>query len=299
MALTREAIESFLAVVRLQSVSDAADSLFVSQSTVSHRLQVLEAELKTKLFYRQRGFKHLSLTESGKNFIPLANQWLELDRSIHQSLAASASGKIVIGSMDSINQYLLRDIFRRIKVENPRMNIEFVSYHSQEIYSRLTAGYMDIGFAFNPIHYEIDALPVFREPLYMISIAGSAYPSGPIHPRDLDKQNQVLFRWNPDILAWNHEWWPESEAPYVQVDSTALLTTFLTDPLHWAVCPASVAGSLSSHGLVEIHQFEIATPQRICYLLKKRRPAGMHSESVDQFIDLFYRLLPTHPWRYE
>lgn len=27
MALTREAIESFLAVVRLQSVSDAADSL--------------------------------------------------------------------------------------------------------------------------------------------------------------------------------------------------------------------------------------------------------------------------------
>ena len=62
MALTREAIESFLATVRLQSVSEAANALFVSQSTISHRLQVLEAELNTKLFYRQRGFKHLTLT---------------------------------------------------------------------------------------------------------------------------------------------------------------------------------------------------------------------------------------------
>lgn len=297
--MTREMIESFLAVVRLQSVSEAANALFVSQSTVSHRLQMLEAELNAKLFYRQRGFKHITLTESGKNFISLANQWLELDKTIHQTLSVSPSGKLVIGSMDSINQYLLNGIIRQIKLNDPRLNLEFVSYHSPEIYSRLVSGRMDIGFAFNPIHYEIDAIPVFSEPLYMIAPKGSIYPAGPVHPLQLKKMNQILFRWNPDILSWNHEWWPESEPPYVQVDSTALLITFLKEPFNWAVCPASVAEALETMGLVEIHPFEIQTPRRICYLLKKQRPNNMDSEAVKNFIKCFYELLAAHPWRYQ
>ena len=53
--MTHELVESFLEVVRLQSVSAAAQALYVSQSTVSHRLQVLESELGVKLFFRQRG----------------------------------------------------------------------------------------------------------------------------------------------------------------------------------------------------------------------------------------------------
>lgn len=297
--MNREMVESFLAIVRLQSVSEAANSLYVSQSTVSHRLQMLESELNTKLFYRQRGFKRITLTESGKNFIPLATQWLELDKTIHQSLSVSPSGKLVIGSMDSINQYLLNNIIRQIKFDDPKLNLEFVSYHSPEIYSRLLSGQMDIGFAFYPVHYEIDAIPVFSEPLYMICPVGSIYPKGSIHPFQLKKGNQILFRWNPQILSWNHEWWSEAEPPYVKVDSTALLTIFMTEPYHWAVCPASVAEVFQAQGLIEIHPFEVSAPNRICYLLKKRLPHDAVPEAVQKFIDYFYRLLPSHPWRYQ
>lgn len=295
--MTREMIESFLAIVNLQSVSEAAESQFVSQSTVSHRIQMLEAELNTKLFLRQRGFKRVTLTESGKNFIPLANQWLELDRTIHQSLAVSPTGRLTIGSMDSLNQCLLSHIIRQFKMEEPKLHLRFVSYHSQEIYSRLVSGQLDLGFAFYPIHYEIDAIPVFSEPLYMVCPVGSLYPEGPVHPLQLKKKNQILFRWNPRILSWNHEWWPESEPPYVWVDSTTLLTIFLTKPEHWAVCPASVAENLKAQGMVEIHPFNVRTPNRICYLLKKHHSGGS-PETVQKFIDYFYRQLPSHPWRY-
>lgn len=48
--MTREMVNSFMTIVRLQSVSAAAEALYVSQSTISHRLQMLEAELNTKLF---------------------------------------------------------------------------------------------------------------------------------------------------------------------------------------------------------------------------------------------------------
>lgn len=296
--MTRETIESFLTVVRLQSVSKAAESLYVSQSTVSHRLQILEAELNTKLFHRQRGFKQITLTESGKNFIPLASQWLELDSTIHETLSSSSLGKVVVGSMDSLNQYLLNNIIHGIKKENPKLNLEFVSYHSQEIYSRLTSGHIDIGFAFYPVHYKIDALPIFSEPMYMIAPVGSIYPEGPIHPYQLKKSDQVFFQWNPQMRDWNNEWWNEHEAPYVKVDSTALLTTFLTEPFNWAVCPATVAESLKSQGLVEIHPFEVTPPNRVCYLLQKRQPNDFTSEAVQVFMDSFYRLWKDHPWKY-
>ena len=40
-----ESIEIFLAVVRTRNVSKAAKILFISQSTVSYRLRLLEEEL--------------------------------------------------------------------------------------------------------------------------------------------------------------------------------------------------------------------------------------------------------------
>lgn len=52
--MNREMISSFILIVQQQTISSAAKSLFVSQSTISHRIQMLEQELGLKLFERQR-----------------------------------------------------------------------------------------------------------------------------------------------------------------------------------------------------------------------------------------------------
>ena len=48
-------IETFLVIASSKSISDAADKLFITQSTASHRLQALEMELGTSLLVRQKG----------------------------------------------------------------------------------------------------------------------------------------------------------------------------------------------------------------------------------------------------
>ena len=45
-------IEAFLAVIRTQNISKAAEQLNLSQTTVSKRLRVLEQEVDTVLFER-------------------------------------------------------------------------------------------------------------------------------------------------------------------------------------------------------------------------------------------------------
>ena len=296
--MNRDVIMSFIFIVQQQTISAAAKTLFVSQSTISHRIQMLEQELGIVLFERNRGFKKMELTNDGKKFYPLAMQWLELSSQMHQIKSNNSLGKVRIGSMDSINQYLLPPIISKIREDNPDLQMEFVSYHSQEIYTRLTSQLMDIGFAFYPIRYDILATPVFSEPVYMICLPGY-YAEGEIHPTQLEKRNQVFFTWDDNIVRWNHEWWDEHDPPYVKVDSCGLLKTFLSSPKRWAVCPASVALSLRESLGIEIHEFSAPPPNRVCYLLQRKYPAGnQRHKGVDAFIEAFNVIAKDNPWYY-
>lgn len=297
--MKQEAIESFVYIVHHQTISAAADVLFVSQSTISHRIQMLEQELGVKLFVRDRGFKKLELTEEGKKFYPLALQWLDLNASMYQIHSCPSLGKVRIGSMDSLNQFLIAAPISQIQEELPNLQMQFVSYHSREIYNKLTSQQLDIGFAFYPVHYDITATPVFDEPVYMISLPGSIYPAGEIHPSQLKKKDEIFFPWDENLVQWNHEWWDQQQPPFVSVDSCGLLMTFMKNPANWALCPASVATSLRAQYNLEIHSFAVPPPHRISYLLRRKaHHDSPPSEGVDAFVKCFYKILARHPWRY-
>ena len=56
----------FLAVAQEQSISGAAESLHLSQPTLSTQLKHLEEELGKQLFYRgTKGSRRIALTEEG------------------------------------------------------------------------------------------------------------------------------------------------------------------------------------------------------------------------------------------
>lgn len=297
--MNQECIDSFLSVVQHQTISAAAKALFVSQSTISHRIQLLEQELNITLFDRQRGFKKMELTEDGRRFHSLALQWSEVNTMMHNIHSTNYIGKLRIGSMDSINQYLLPPIISRIRDDVPSLQLEFVSYHSQEIYSRISSRQINIGFAFYPVRYNIIATPVFCEPMYMISPPGSIYTDARIHPNQLRKADEVFFTWDENIDRWNNEWWDEHEAPYVKVDSCGLLTTFLTSPERWSLCPASVAYSLRTAYNVQIHEFLEAPPNRITYLLYRKDVSSASQRVLDTFLTEFNEIIRDHPWAYK
>ena len=75
-------IRTFLTLAQCNSFSTAAEKLTISQSTLSHRLHQLEEELGNILVCRNRGKRNFHLTEAGLEFIPLAEDWMHLSRSI-------------------------------------------------------------------------------------------------------------------------------------------------------------------------------------------------------------------------
>lgn len=296
--MNKECIEGFLAIIRCETLSNASSELYISQSTLTHRIQVLEKELGFPLFVHKKGFRRLELTENGKRFIPLAMRWMEITSEMYYLKSGKECGAVRIGAMDSVNQFLLQPILPAVQKRLDSIQMVCLSYHSEHIYAMLSSGNLDFGFAFRPMHFDIMAIPVFKEPFYMISAKNSIYPDGPVHPSDLKKENEIMPKWDSESRIWNDEWWDPYILPKVSVDSSGLMLAFLDDPEAWSICPASAAISLLKTNQVSIHAFEIDPPVRICHMLFRKELQKDMPKGTKMFLDLFFEELKKHPWQY-
>lgn len=107
-------IEAFLAVIRHGSLTDAANALFISQSTLSHRLAKLESDVGVNLIERGRGIRSLSLTADGQEFLLLAKRWEGLLLETKQIRSRKKPISLSIGAVDSINSYVLPPVYRAL-----------------------------------------------------------------------------------------------------------------------------------------------------------------------------------------
>ena len=105
--MTNLEIEAFLAVVRLGSITAAAQAIFITQPALSRRLQTLEEELGYPLFRRGKGQRNIQLTEEGKAFVPVAERWRQLWRQSREIAGLSHRGKMTVAVIGSINTYLM------------------------------------------------------------------------------------------------------------------------------------------------------------------------------------------------
>ncbi len=75
--MNEEQIETFLAVARYKTFTRAAELMFLTQPTVSHRINTLEKEMGVQLFLRGRDTAEL--TPAGQAFLPRAQQlWKDM-----------------------------------------------------------------------------------------------------------------------------------------------------------------------------------------------------------------------------
>ena len=96
-------IHTFLTIASSPSLSKAAESLFVSQPALSHRLSALEEELGTELIIRKKGSRTLELTEAGQRFVPIARKWEQLWIETGKIKFEQPSTQLRVVNVDSMN----------------------------------------------------------------------------------------------------------------------------------------------------------------------------------------------------
>lgn len=145
----------FLAVAREQNITKAAETLFITQSTLSKQMMDLEKQLGKQLFLR--GKRKLTLTEEGTFLRNRAQEILELVDSTEAALRTDAeilSGDISIGcgetiAMDGIVR-LLADFHSRY----PNVRFHIHSGDAGTELERLDKGLIDLGLLLGPVRQE-------------------------------------------------------------------------------------------------------------------------------------------------
>ena len=136
-----EQLETFLVIARYQSVNRAADTLFLAQSTVTHRLRQLENEVGLQLFVRAAS--GVTLTREGQRLLPTATSIVEQMRLFLQS-AAPAPLTIVAGR--AFAGYELPRLLGQYRREHPAFTCYLRSTLYDESIQSLLSGTADIAF---------------------------------------------------------------------------------------------------------------------------------------------------------
>ncbi|UUZ80159.1 LysR family transcriptional regulator [Paenibacillus sp. P26] len=159
-----ENIEAFVYVIHFNSFNKAADALFLSQPSITARIQSLERELDARLFDREG--RHFTLTEKGKQFLPYAQQILQFYKKGRQEPQAKTNlGELRIGCTVSVANYVIPELLPRLKQKYPDTQIKLTTASSEAILEKVLAKELDLGLVRNITHPHVDSVKFYEDPI--------------------------------------------------------------------------------------------------------------------------------------
>src|SRR6218665_1772501 len=163
----------FLDIARTEHLTQSAQNLFVTQSTLSHGLRQLEQELGVALFDRLgRGLK---LSQAGEEFRAYALRALkevEAGRMALAEMDGLRSGRLTIGAFPTFLNSVAATVaaFNRA---HPGVAVEVRALRAAPIEQQLLDGELDLGIASYPAeHDDLEAEPLFDERLLLVVGSG-------------------------------------------------------------------------------------------------------------------------------
>lgn len=187
MAVKLELYRVFRAVAEAESISQAAQELYISQSAVSQSIRNLEDALKTRLFVRStRGVR---LTDEGRLLYDYVRSAMSLLETGEDKLAQAQSllrGTLVIGASDTVTAQFLLPYLEQFHRLYPSIHLQIISGRSQKVLGLLRSGRIDIAFASTPA----DTASLLVTPCFQtnaIFVAARDYPCDFAHKHTLSE----------------------------------------------------------------------------------------------------------------
>jgi len=160
-----ENIEAFVYVLHYGSFNKAAEALYLSQPSVTARIQSLERELDCQLF--DRVGKQIQLTEKGKQFRPYAQQLIDTYRKSKLQLQQAPTSKeeLRIGSTVSAAHYILPELLAYLRGRNPQLRFKLFTGTTDAVAARVLNDELDIGFVRKTSHPDLRSAVLYDDPI--------------------------------------------------------------------------------------------------------------------------------------
>lgn len=200
-----ELARTFLKVVEVGSFFKAAEQLFVTQAAVSRRIKVLENDLGSILFVRNKA--GAILTASGRRFAKHAAKLVHtLEQARHEvGVSKPYNRYLAIGGRLGLWQGFLLNMIPIMQVKAPDVVLRTQIGFEVDLTQQLVDGSLDIAVMYTPQRrpgFEVE--PLFEEELLLVT----SDPNGVAL-----SDNYVQVEWGPEFLNRNRLVQPELGNP--------------------------------------------------------------------------------------
>jgi LysR family transcriptional regulator, cell division regulator len=187
-----QTLKVFQTVAKLGSISQAARELQYAQSNITMKIQQLETELQTTLFYRHN--RGTTLTAKGSMLLTYTKKIFDLIDETKNMMNddQTPKGPLIIGSMETTAAVRLPAIFSKYLKDYPDVDLTLKTGSTEENIHGVLQYELDGAFVAGPIeHPELIQKEVFEEELVLVTDT--------IHPpissiKDIQTRTLLVFR---------------------------------------------------------------------------------------------------------
>ena len=187
-------LEAFVQVATLLSFSRAAEALFLTQPTVTARIQALERELGEPMFERMG--RTIRLTDAGLSFLPYAQRALQSIKEGEDALSSLRNvdqGSLTIGTAPTVGTYVLPDILQSFAGRYPGVEVSIRTGRSEEVQAMVLADEVQVGFERFLTHPDIETVPLYEDDIALTASADHPLAIGRATTVEAVAREPVIF----------------------------------------------------------------------------------------------------------
>lgn len=190
---------------KTHNISKTAELLYVSQPTLTKRIQVIEDELGIPLIVRSR--KGSVFTPEGERIAQKAESIVAAIQEIKEDVAErskGARGVLRLGVPYSYVRYVLPALLAAYVKTHPGVEFDVITGLSNDLTRRVEDESLDLSFArYNAFDTHLERVKVSEDQVYAVY-------NRPFELQELPGLPFIEFNKNPMILSMIQRWWNEN-----------------------------------------------------------------------------------------
>ena len=207
-----DALKTFIEVNRTRHFGQAAQNLYISQSTVSARIKLLEEQVGVPLFIRQRN--NIQLTAAGEKLLHYAESILTTWTRARQEIAIEDEKLIpfIVGSTPSLWDSVLQDWMTYMLNNKHDLVLDAEVHNSDLLAKQVQDLTMDIAFLFdNPQFVDVECKEITEVPFIMVSSRKD------ISTDEAIGEGYILVEWGTSFAIAHAKSFPDMPQPRMRV----------------------------------------------------------------------------------
>ena len=204
--------EILATLYKTRNITKASELLFITQPTLTRRLQQIEQELDAVLVVRSN--KGIAFTPEGEFAAQNAVRILDTINDVHQHISGvkqELTGKLRLGAPNSFMNFIIPSLIEKFSERYPGVSIDLFTNLSHELLHDLERGDLDVCFVRGDHDTFLTKKLLSEDQIYIFS-------KEPLDFEKLPELPQIAYTKERSIVNASKRWWQEryNEQPFIR-----------------------------------------------------------------------------------